>query len=75
MAEHGPWRGDAIRRGLAVELGEDTADHLQALVDDAIEKIDGGITFDPPEDRNNALAFFALCIGGHMREEPEGDGS
>ena len=70
MTEPGPWRGDQIRRGLAHDLGEDVADRLQAIADDAVAAADSDITFDPPEGRNNALAFLALCIGGAMREAP-----
>lgn len=66
MAQPGPWRGDAIRRGLAVELGTDVADQLQALADDVIEQAD---QIPDVRDRNNRLAFVALCIGGHMQEE------
>lgn len=68
MAKPGPWRGDAIRRGLAVELGADVADELQALADSVVEQAD---EIETPRDRNNMLAFVALCIGGHMRDEPE----
>lgn len=72
MAESGPWRGDAVRRGLAAELGVNVADYLQGLADDVLEKIEADeVTFDSPRDRNNALAFVALCLGGNMREEPE----
>lgn len=71
MAQPEPWRGDQIRRGLAVELGTDVADELQALADDVIERAD---QIETPRDRNNMLAFVALCIGGHMQEEPEGTG-
>lgn len=69
MAEQGPWRGDAVRRGLAVGLGEEVADRLEEIAGKAIAEADADITFDPPEDRNNALAFMALCIGGAMEEE------
>lgn len=72
MAEPGPWRGDAIRRGLAVELGVDVADELQALADDVVERAD---QMEGAHDRNNALAFVALYIGGNMEpESPEGMG-
>lgn len=70
--EPGPWPGDQIRRGLATKFGPEVADYLEGLVDDVIEKIDGPeITFDPPEDRNDALAFFGLCVASHMRMEPD----
>lgn len=70
MAEPGPWRGDAVRRGLATELGIEVADQLQALADDVIEQAD---QIETDRDRNNMLAFVALCIGGHMREEETPD--
>lgn len=71
MAQPGPWRGDAIRRGLATELGVEVADELQSLADDVIERAD---QIETPRDRNNMLAFVALCIGGHMEPEPDGMG-
>lgn len=79
MVEPGPWRGDDLRRGLAVGLGVEVAETLQGIVDDAVRLIDASITFDPLEDRNDALAFVGLCIAGHMRmsgpsAEPEGMG-
>lgn len=79
MVEPGPWRGDDVRRGLAATLGKEVADELQARVDETVRLIDASITFSPPEDRNDALAFVGLCIAGHMRTteppvEPEGMG-
>jgi len=70
MAKPGPWRGDTVRRGLASELGVEVADELQALADAVVEQAD---EIETPRDRNNMLAFVALCIGGHMRKEPDGD--
>jgi hypothetical protein len=71
MAQPGPWRGDAIRRGLAKELGTDVADQLQALAEDVVEQAD---QIEGVRTRNNMLAFVALCIGGHMQEEPDAVG-
>jgi hypothetical protein len=64
-----PWRGDAIRRGLAAELGQDVADRLEELADGVLQEMDADVTFEPETERNSAIAFLTLTMASDMREE------